>query len=407
MRTRIPSVALALCALAAPAAAQTDTAREDEAFAARAAKAERPAPYAPGRVERALGLIETSPAVQRLFVPLDGFGVRIGGIDGGSPIAAGPSWRRSTGAGGNLQLHASGAVSIAADNEVEAGVVIPHAGSPRLALHVSALASHLANERFFGLGPATLKADETAFVVDRRELMASATLTPASWLTMAASAGTVMTSGADAEGRRAPAVSTRFLAQAAPGLGLDTDFTTVSLATTVDVRDMPQNPRSGGRYHLAVSRYADRSGTTHSFTRVDVEVEQHLSTWKRQRVLTLRAIGSSLVADAGNDVPFYLQPTLGGSRVLRGFVTDRFRDRNLLALQAEYGFDLTPFLNTVLFYEAGAVASRWDDIDMNRLERDYGIGFRFGSARTVAFRTDVALGSGEGTRFTMRMNHAF
>jgi outer membrane protein assembly factor BamA len=206
-----------------------------------------------------------------------------------------------------------------------------------------------------------------------------------------------------------PAISTRFTESDAPGLATDSTFTVASIGATVDYRDIPRNPRAGGRYHLEMSRYADRdrSPAAHAFTRIDAELEQHLSAWKRQRVLTLRAFASSSWADAGDEVPFYLQPTLGGSRLLRGFVTDRFRDRTLVALQAEYGWDVSPFLNAVLFYETGTVAPRWREIDIHAFRRDYGIGFRFGSARTVAVRTDLALGSGEGPRITMRLNHAF
>jgi hypothetical protein len=407
MRRRIPPLVLTLCALSAPASAQTATPRSDEALAARQAKAASPEPYAPGRVERLLTMVETSPMIQRAFARRDGFGVRIAGIEGGSPLAAGPSWRRSGLAGGNLQVRASAAVSFAADTEVEAGAAVAHAFTRRLAVDVTGGSTHLANERFFGPGNTSIKADEAAFAFNRRTIMARATFTAAGWLNVTGAAGSMTTSAADAAGRRAPAISTRFTTAHAPGLGVDGSFRTVSVATTVDYRDVPQNPRSGGRYHLAVARYADGSPNRQSFTRIDAEAEQHLSAWKRQRVLTLRAIASSSIADPGNDVPFYLQPALGGSRLLRGFVTDRFRDRNLLAVQAEYGWDVTPFLNAVVFYEAGAVASRWTDIAANDFRRDYGLGFRFGSARTVAFRTDVALGSGEGTRITMRLNHAF
>ena len=109
----------------------------------------------------------------------------------------------------------------------------------------------------------------------------------------------------------------------------------------------------------------------------------------------------------GNDVPFYLQPTLGGSQMLRGFATDRFRDRQLVWAQAEYGWDLWPFLGAVLFYEGGVVGSAPAALSIKDFKRDYGIGFRFGSARTIAVRTDVAFGSGEGTRIAMRFSHAF
>jgi outer membrane protein assembly factor BamA len=170
---------------------------------------------------------------------------------------------------------------------------------------------------------------------------------------------------------------------------------------------VPGNPRRGGRYAIAAHNYDATAARPHSFTKVDVELEQHVSFWKRQRVITLRAIASTALTADGHHVPFYLQSTLGGSRLLRGFVDDRFRDRSLLALQAEYGWDLSPFLSAVVFYETGAVATALRNIRSRDLRGDYGIGFRFGSARTVAFRTDVAFGSGEGTRLTMRFNHAF
>jgi outer membrane protein assembly factor BamA len=151
----------------------------------------------------------------------------------------------------------------------------------------------------------------------------------------------------------------------------------------------------------------DRSVGRHSFNRIDVDVEQHISWWRGQRLLTVRALAIGTEADRGHEVPFYLQPTLGGSAWLRGFANDRFRDRHVLAMQAEYGWDIWPFLNAVLFYEMGQVAPEWADLFTQGFERDYGFGFRFGSARTVAVRTDIAFGSGEGTRFSTRFSHAF
>jgi hypothetical protein len=180
----------------------------------------------------------------------------------------------------------------------------------------------------------------------------------------------------------------------------------VSARAALDYRDIPGNPRGGGRYDIALSRHID-AGRRYSFTRFDVDLEQHVSAWKRQRVLTFRAMASASIAADGHAVPFHVQRTLGGSRILRGFVTDRFRDTHVMAMQAEYGFDVLPFVNTVVFYEAGTVAPRWQDLSLGNLRRDYGLGFRFGGARTVAVRTDVAFGSGEGTRFTTRFSHAF
>jgi hypothetical protein len=405
MRSRfLPWLTLAVSIVAAPASAQDPPTRAADIAAAREAKAAAPEPYQPGAVERLLNMVESGGASRRILQPVNGFGVRIGGIPGGSSLAAGPIWRTRRPFPSAAELRASAAVSIGGDRQVEAGAVF---GGPHLSATLQAAGTTLAGERFFGLGADTLRDDQTAFSTDERRFGAVLATEATPWLRLTGGAAALHTITADSQARGLPAISTRFTSDDAPGLGSDLAYRVFTAGAAVDYRDMPGNPRSGGRYELGVSRYADANANRFSFTRVDVELEQHLSAWKRQRVLTLRAVSSASFADRGHEVPFHLQRTLGGSRLLRGFVTDRFRDTNLLALQAEYGFDVLPFINTVLFYEAGAVAPRWQDLSIGNLQRDYGLGFRFGGARAVALRTDVAFGSGEGTRLTMRFNHAF
>lgn len=407
MKYRMPWLALVLVAVATPALAQSAVpTRAEEARSTRESKAASATTARPGKIERLLTWAETGP-LQSIGSARDGFGIRLGGIENGAGLALGPSWRASNILDGTIHISASGAASSVGDRQVAAGLAAPSMAANRLALGLDLEATHLAQERFFGTSIDSARADATAFALDSRRMTARATLTATSWLQLGARAGTLSASAGDARTRRIPAIGTRFTSGDAPGLGADARFAVISLDATVDYRDVRQNPRGGGRYQVGVERYMDRAFGRHSFTRVDAAVEQHLAAWKRQRLVTLRAVASASAARPGHEVPFYLQRTLGGSSLLRGFVTDRFRDSNLLVLQAEYGWDVSPFLNAVLFYEAGAVAPRWQDLGLHTLRRDYGIGFRFGSARTVALRTDVALGSGEGARLSMRFNHAF
>jgi outer membrane protein assembly factor BamA len=406
MTGRTAWMLLAACVAATPAHAQTDDGtRAAAALAARQEKAAVPAPFRPGKVERFLNRLERRGMLNPGAA--DGFGVRIGGIESGSGLAVGPSWRSSSLRGGNLHLSASGARGLTGDTGIDVGLWVPRVGSYRIGAGLDASATRLTQERFFGRGLDTARADQTAFSLSQDRVTARLTYDATRWFRLSAGAGVATAVAGEGHARRAPSIETRFTGDDAPGLDVPTRARTASLAATVDYRDVPMNPRSGGRYHLAVERVMDRPAARHTFTRIDTELEQHLSFAKRQRVITLRALATATVADRGNEVPFYLQPTLGGSRLLRGFVTDRFRDLNIVALQAEYGWDLLPFLSAVAFAEAGAAAPRWQEIDGRQLRKDYGIGFRFGSARTVAFRTDVAFGSGEGTRLTMRFNHAF
>jgi outer membrane protein assembly factor BamA len=397
-------LAMVLCMGTSQALAQSDPpTRAEAAQQAREAKAAAPIAAGPGRVERVLNTIERSP----MFAPRDGFGLRVGTIDGGGGLAAGPSWRKSNLFGGRLQMQASGAVSTLIDHEVQGSVAVTELGTHRLAFLLGASRAHLAQNRFFGIGALTNRVDQTAFTLDRNDVTATVTLDATGWLEFAASAGTVNALTRDGKSPRIPPLSSRFGPSDAIGFNSQTSLAAASLSVAVDYRDVPLNPRSGGRYQVAMNRYLDRMSNRYSFTRIEAELEQHVSFWRRQRLVTLRAMGSTSIADPGHDVPFFMQQTLGGSTLLRGFLTDRFRDLNVMAVQAEYGWDILPFVNAVLFYEAGAVTPRWQDITLRTLKRDYGLGFRFGSARTVALRTDVAFGSGEGTRLTMRFNHAF
>jgi hypothetical protein len=89
----------------------------------------------------------------------------------------------------------------------------------------------------------------------------------------------------------------------------------------------------------------------------------------------------------GNEVPFFLQPTLGGKArlvsvhedligsdgtraTLRGYRSLRFRDRNLLLLQAEYRIPIWGPFDTTVFIDAGKVAGRPADVNLADLRHD-------------------------------------
>ena len=395
---------LAVSTLAAPARAQSVSETTPDAEDPRAQTASSAGSHQGDRLARLFDFVEQQ--VGQFTAPVDGFGVRFGGIASGSDLAAGPMWQRSA-LDGALRLRTSAAASVFRDYDVEAGVAIPELRSHRVSLNAGASMRHLARERFYGLGMSTSATNQVMFELDRSEAHLAASVVAASWLSISGRGGWVDMSVADGDYARAASISTRFDRRSAPGLGAPATFAVLSASAVVDWRDIPGNPRNGGRLQVSLDRHSDQSVNQYSFSSAALDVEQHFSWWRGQRVLSLRGRAAASTPDTGNDVPFYLQPTLGGNRMLRGFATDRFRDRSLVWAQAEYGWDLWPFLGAVLFYEGGAVAGEPAAFSFKDLKRDYGIGFRFGSARTIAVRTDVAFGSGEGTRIAMRFNHAF
>jgi outer membrane translocation and assembly module TamA len=91
---------------------------------------------------------------------------------------------------------------------------------------------------------------------------------------------------------------------------------------------------------------------------------------------------------------------------MKGYESDRFRDRNSLLLQGEWRIMVNRFIDTALFYDAGKVASHTSDLDLNGLTHDYGAGVRFHSPFSTMFRVDVAR-SPEGLRLVFASSAAF
>jgi outer membrane protein assembly factor BamA len=172
-------------------------------------------------------------------------------------------------------------------------------------------------------------------------------------------------------------------------------------------REPRGNPRAGGRYALTYQRYDDRDSGRYSFDRLEADVQHYVPLLRDRRVLALRAMASVSDADPGAEIPFYLQRTLGGPDDLRGFRYLRFRDKHALLLQAEYRWEIFTAMDGAIFYDAGKVASRVEDLTLRDLETDYGIGFRFGTKNGVFLRVEGAFGSSGGKHFIMRFGHVF
>jgi hypothetical protein len=56
-------------------------------------------------------------------------------------------------------------------------------------------------------------------------------------------------------------------------------------------------------------------------------------------------------------------------------------------------------MDMALFYDVGSVARRWNDLGSDGWKRSWGLGLRFNTYRSIFMRTELAFGSGEGTRF--------
>jgi outer membrane protein assembly factor BamA len=260
-------------------------------------------------------------------------------------------------------------------------------------------------EDFFGLGPDSSRDNDVIYGLRNTVLGGYGTYRPMSWLNL--------TAGVDYYNPDIDAIREEdsllhvFSPADAPGVLVQPDFFRYSGTVEVNNRVPRGNPRSGGRYAITYHRYDDTEFDLFSFNRVDIDLQHYVPLVRDRRVLALHARAVMTDADAGAEVPFYFQPTLGGPDDLRGFRHFRFRDRNTLLFQAEYRWEVFTAVDGALFYDIGKVAPRPRDFHLSDFERDFGIGFRFGTANGVFLRIEGAFGSSAGAHFIMRFGHVF
>ncbi|HWP99442.1 MAG TPA: BamA/TamA family outer membrane protein, partial [Vicinamibacterales bacterium] len=390
-----------------PAAEPPPTSRAEAIARARAAKAERLRPYQPTRLEKILLKIENDRLIESLLTGQSGtFYLKYGFGHSGAGHAFGPGlqWRNLF--GGRLHLRADAVVSLKRYWAVRGRATLPELAGGRAFAELAARRLHMPQEDFFGLGSSSLRADRVSFLLDETAVGGTAGLR----LGPVRAGGTVewldpqVGRGRD---RLIPSIEARFDDAVAPGLAEQPDFLVYRAFADLDYARPAGNPRSGGRYLLAVSRYSDRDLDRYSFRRVDIDLRQYLPFVQERRVIALRGLVSVSTPDAGHRAPFYLQRTLGGHNTLRGFRDYRFRDTNLLLLQAEYRWEILPALDAAIFYDTGKVASRRRDLSLGGLEQDWGFGFRFGTNEGVFLRIDTALGSRDGPHVFIKFSHVF
>lgn len=368
-----------------------------------AGKAKALEPYERGKLEKALLFIEENNLLRRLSSKANGWYPRLGGLTTGSGFAIGPGYRKYFRRDGLFDI--SGAASLKSYRAIEAEVRSPSFAGDRLAAEMRVAHRYYPQERFFGLGPASQTTDRVSYLFEDVTTLGGLMLWPKSPLRGGIRVGYTTTNVGSGSGRF-PSIETVFDAVDAPGLSAQPDYLYGEGYVELDYRDFPGNARSGGHHRLSLSTFHDQSSDIYNFRRVDAEAMQLFPFLDKRRVLALRAVVALTDADAGNDVPFYLMPFVGGPETLRGFRERRFTDRNLLLFNAEYRYEIFAALDMALFVDAGMVAPRARDLSLGDLETDYGIGFRFGTRENIILRFDIGLG-GEGTRYFLKFGPAF
>lgn len=250
---------------------------------------------------------------------------------------------------------------------------------------------------FFGEGPESSIHNRTAYSLEENSIQATA-----GWqLTPRVRAGGMIRYLRPNVGPTRygclPSTEDVFAGSAVPGLGFQPPFVQTGAFIELQPSRELGAPPGGTTGLFRWSRFDARERTANSFTRVEAQVERHQLFFNHQRSLLLRARTVLSIPDKGNEVPFYLQPQLGGPWDLRGFRGRRFYDNNLALVTAEYQWQVFSGVSLALFMDAGKVFPYWDRWSLGRVEKSYGGGVRFGNGSFAGGRFDLAF-SREGVQ---------
>ena len=408
MRPRFPILLISVVSLLIPCrAVQAQTTRVELIEQQRAEKAARLEPYKPGRLEKFF-LDAKEGKLRRMISPYNGFFAEYGYTYKpiGSGIGFGGGFRHDVlnrrarvlvEAGGSFRKYAM----------VRGAVEVPRLARGRLSVGGEGVYRHHTQDDYYGLGDTSVKDERVSFGQDDREVQGHATYSLTTWLNVGARGGWLSPTIDEGRDTRYPSIEQIFDDSTAPGLAGQPDFTYTEGFAEVDYRDEPGNARSGGYYLFSMRRYNDRDLDRYSFRTTNLTLQQFVPLFDKKRVFAFQVGLATTNPGDGQQVPFYLQPTLGGSRTLRSESDYRYRDQNVLWMNAEYRWEAFSALDMALFTDWGNVAPEFSDLSFTDLKRAYGIGFRFNTAQAVFLRFDIAAGGNDGIRYFFKFSKAF
>jgi len=265
----------------------------------------------------------------------------------------------------------------------------------------------LTQQDFYGLGPDSDFDDLTNYRLKEAVLEGTTGFQFTEHLGWTLKAGGVWYDLGPGKDSSSPPTEGVFPPEEAPGIDDEPDYVRLRTYFVFDYRDDPQLPRKGFFLALGTDRMNNIGNTDmYNFNRYGLDARGYIPLGYETRVLALRGVFAYADPKAGNEVPFFLQPSLGGSRTLRGFANYRFTGNKAMLYQIEYRWFASSRIELALFVDTGTVALAGSSLSFSDLKTDGGVGFRLNTSQSTVFRLDVAH-SNEGTYAHIRFSMGF
>jgi len=168
----------------------------------------------------------------------------------------------------------------------------------------------------------------------------------------------------------------------------------------------PQPFYATGSLAAAFAGRVHRLGDGPDYWRYGIDVQHFVRLGDGPRVLALRLRGEG-VSGRLSEVPFTELPQLGGADDLRGYPTDRFRDRGRLLGSVEYEWDLSAQVSAGVFVDAGRVFPSLGDVLARRARVGYGVALQAHSDSAFGVEASLASSADGGVFLSLSFNSIF
>lgn len=261
---------------------------------------------------------------------------------------------------------------------------------------------------YYGPGPNSDKANRTGYRLEDTSVQFSVGYRFTRPLSVAGDVGGYFVNTGPGRHGDIPSIDEVFTEAQAPGINGQTNYFRWGATAEYDSRDSSFRPTKGGNYTGRFAHYSDRSLRQNGFIRLTGGAEKYLPYYNGGRVVAMRIEGQMAFVDQknGQRVPFYLQPSLGGSNRLRGFENYRFTDATSVVATVEHRWYVSNFLDLAVFGETGKVAPLNGDLNFNDLKWSGGLSTRIHLFDSVFMRWDHAF-SVEGYRMIFSFSDLF
>jgi hypothetical protein len=381
-----------------------DSTRTDEIESARAKKEQKlSSPRDPG-LERAIGGIQGSWAY-RFLTSTDGLGLGFGEMIPGAGFSTGPRYSKTL-LDGRLRL--TGYLRSSTKRYYTGGIQgsLTHLWNGHAALDFSADHFDYPQMPYYGPGSESRKTGRSDYRLEKTETQIHPALRPVKGLTLGLLGGFQAINVGPGTASEYISSDHQYTPAQAPGIEQQTDYLTGGGFVQFDWRDRPGDPTEGGKYRAEYTKFSDLDAGRYSFYQLNLDASEYIPFFNGKRVIALH--GRTSLSDTRNSqqIPFYMQPTLGGADDLRGYRPFRFYDDNSVLVQAEYRWEASGVVELALFADGGNVFHDWSQWNLRHLETDYGFGIRFKGDTGVHFRLDTGV-SHEGFQIWFRVNNPF